>query len=669
MAADRRTGTPPPSRAAEAAPGDRRRRTAHGALLAGLAAGAACTSTGGRTAGHGVRIDKFAAEARLETEYRDESYANGAAASTKETIFRENVQFDFDGSVYHQKLLSFGGVLDLGLEQRQQEQSGGQDIRSNDDNNRYDLHAVGLRDHPYSVQVFAQRSQARVRQSFFPTSDAVVTRYGAMVMAKDWIVPSQVEVSTYAFEGKSGDLRQEDRDTLNVTGSRNTDDINVHYSVFAQQVDSDLAGGRYDDFQALAGATWMFGGDRANSLSLDGQQRRQTGDTESENSNLGTRSRIKLADDLDHRAGVAVGRSEFGGASATTTDRTDAFTEFEHHLYDSLTTVLRGDYLEQRIGDGELDRLGGSGRLAYRKKVPFGAVRVDYQAGRSRQDENGRFGANVTVTDEPHTVVFGTPVFLDNLQVDAANLLVTDSSGAIVYSTPVDYLADEIGGRTRLTFPAGSQILPGQTILVTYTFASTLDRSFQTDTQYAGVEFLFGEAFSLDAHWSELDQQLLSGVADTTLDRSTEFGAGARARFFDQNIALEYLDHDSLLTPYTRTRATWYTWMPITARLSMSTNASIYETEFKDEQLRERGLAGLVSCTWNPGDLSMEVRAEVRRSELRTEDGWGAFLQSILRYQFRKTSIDFTLLTSREEWDFSSDRDALRATFTLRRKF
>lgn len=640
-----------------------------GLPLACLSALTGCSSS--RSLGHGVSIDRFTPEARLEAEFRDESFADGAAASTKETIFRENMKFHFDGSVYHPKLLTFGGVVDLGLEQREQEQRGAPTaIRSEDDNNRYDVYAALLREHPYSLRLFAQRSQARVRQSFFPTNDAVATRHGAMVSARDWVVPTQVEVSTYQFEGESGDLRREQRDTLNVTGSRNTDQFNVNYTVFAQEVDSELAGGRYDDFQALAGATWRFGGKLQNSFAIDGQQRKQTGDTENESANVGGRTRVQLAEDLDSRVGASFGRSKFGDMAESTTDRTDVFGELEHKLYDSLTTVVRGDYLEQSIGAGDLTRVGGSGRVGYRKKVPFGAVRAAYQVGRSRQDEEGRLGANITITDEPHIVVLGNPVILDNADVDGDNLLVTNASGAVVYSTPADYVVDRIGIRTRLSFPVGSQIQPGDTILVTYTFASSYNRAFETDSQFASFELLFGDAVSMEVHWSELSQELVAGVSDATLDRATEWGVDVRTKMLDQNFAIEWLDRDSLLTPYTRTRLSWYTWLPMSDSLSISTNASGYQTRFKDERLEERGLSGLVSLIWRPGDhLSLELRSEVRRSELRTEDGWGAFVDALVRYQFRKTSVDFSLLTGTEEWEFSSDRDVLRMLLTVTRRF
>ncbi|MGE3171068.1 MAG: hypothetical protein AB7O97_00490 [Planctomycetota bacterium] len=629
---------------------------------------AACSTD--KPVGRGVRVDRFSTEARVEAEYRDETYTDGAGASTEETIFRENLQFDFDGMVYHPRLMTFRGVLDLGLEQRRIDQKGvDTTVRSDDDNNRYDLHAALLRDHPYSVHLFAMRNQARVRQSFFPTNDAVITRHGATLMAKEWVVPSQVEVSTYRFDGESGDLRRERRDTLNATGTRNSEALNLHYQVFAQEVDSDLAGGRYDDFQALAGATWRFGDDHRNSITVDGQRREQTGDTQNENTSFGARTRVELGPDLEHRAGVSFGESDFGGTGETT-DRSDVFSELEHRLYDSLITTVRGDWMEQSIGAGELRRVGGAGRLAYRKQLSFGQLQANYRLSRSRQDEDGRFGANVTVNDEPHVVAFGNPVFLDNQNVDQARILVTDQSGAIVYSTPTDYLVESIDTATRLVFPVGSAILPGQTILVTYTFASTLNQTFDSDMQYASLQLSFGDVLSVETHWSELDQDLVSGVSDATLDHSTEIGIAARARYLDHNVELEWIDYDSLLTPYSRTRASWYTWIPVDERLSLNANAQAYETRFREEDERERGLSGLLTVSWRAGQgFRWEVRTEVRRSELRTEDGWGTFVQSVLHYQWRQASVEFSLIGSREQWEVSSDRDILRAMVTFRRRF
>ena len=84
----------------------------------------------------------------------------------------------------------------------------------------------------------------------------------------------------------------------------------------------------------------------------------------------------------------------------------------------------------------------------------------------------------------------------------------------------------------------------------------------------------------------------------------------------------------------------------------------------------DTGVNGLLNMNWQLDDqLSVEVRTELRRSELRTEDGWGAFLRALLRYRFRQTSVDFSLLSSREEWDISSDRDVLRAMLTVTRRF
>ena len=637
--------------------------------IAGLLALASCSSAG--SLGRGVTIDKLGAGVRLESEFRDESFEGGAAASTKEAVLRENVEFDFDGNIYHPRLLTFGGVLDLGLEQRRLEQRGASaTVRSDDDNNRYDLRAALLKDHPYSARFSAQRSQVRVRQSFFPTSDAVVVRNGGTVMAKEWYVPSQLEIASYDFDGRSGDLRSESRQTVNLTGSKNTDRFDLNYTWFAQTVDSDLAGERYDDFLALAGGTWRFGRELSNSLTVDGQQRRQTGDTRNENANFSGRLHLEVADHLDHRSGVTLGRSEFRGLGESATDRVDAFSEFEHRLYESLTSVVRADYLRQSIGAGEIDRVGGGGQLGYRKNLPFGKLRADFRLGRSRQEESGRLGANVTVSDESHVVVAGDPVILDNANVDEANVLVTDGSGSVVYAAPADFLLERIGVRTRLVIPVGSRIQPGQTILVTYSHASLFDRAFQTDSQAVALELMLGESLSFEGTWSDLAQELVEGVADATLDEATEVGVGMRAKLWDQNFAIEYLDRDSRLTPYSRGRVMWYTWWPVSDRMSLNASASGHETLFKDEQLRERGVSGVLNLVWKADDrLTAELRSELRRSDTRTDDGWGTFVHGLVRYRFRKTTIDVSVMNSMERWDISSDRDVLRAFFTVSRKF
>ncbi|MEQ1730545.1 MAG: hypothetical protein ABL982_19425 [Vicinamibacterales bacterium] len=644
--------------------------------VAAMVSGTACTlvlgscSSSRAEGSGGVHLRRFEPEARIESEVRNEKYTGGAGARTDQRIFRENIQFDFEGDAYHPKLATFRGLLDLGLEQREVDQAGAPEtVRANNDNNRYDLHAELLKDHPYSVHVFALRNQARVRQTFFPTSDAVVTKEGATLMAKEWVVPSQIEVSHYDFQGRYNDTREEQRDVVNATGASNSDAFSTYYQVFTQSVDSNVAGGRYDDFQALGGMNWRFGPDYADSVGIDAQHRTQTGDTENENSSLTARSRLLFDEDLENRSGVSIGRSSFG-VDAERTDRTDAYSEMEHRLYDSLTTTVRGDWLEQHIGEGDLNRLGGSGRARYRKKVGFGEMNATYLLSRSRQEEQGRFGANVTVSDEPHVYVLGNPIVLVNQNVDAIQILVTDATGAIVYSTPTDYLVDTVGTVTRLVIPATSLILPGQTILVTYTYAIAGDQTFDSDMQYAALQFVFGETLTLEGHWSELDQDLVAGVSNATLDHAREVGVAARIRYGMQNFDVEYEDHESLLAPYTRARTTWFTFTPLAQNITLNTNASVYDTLYTDENLHERGQSALVGLTWQRFDsFTWDLRAEARHSELRTEEGFGTFLQSITQYRWRKSSLDLTVLASQENWDVSSDRDILRVTLTFRRKF
>lgn len=651
-----------------------RPKAKRGAAIVGSAlvlGGCSSTSdTASASGGGGVHLRRFEPEARIEAEVRNESYTGGAGASTNQRMLRENLQFDFEGDIYHPKLVSLRGVLDLGLEQREVDQDGAPTVvRSRNDNNSYDLHAAVVKDHPYSVHLFALRNQARVRQSFFPTSDAVVTKEGATVMAREWVVPSQVEVSRYEFEGRNNDTRREQRDMVNATGSSNSNSLSTYYQVFSQNVDSNVAGGRYDDFQAIGGANWRFGPDYSNSIGIDAQQRTQTGDTENANSSIAARSRLLFVDEFENRSGVSVSRSEFG-VDTERTDRADAYSEFEHRLYESLTTTVRGDWLEQQIGEGELQRVGGSGRVRYKKKVSFGEINANYLMSQSRQEEQGRFGANVTVTNEPHVIVPGNPVILVNQNVDTSRILVTDATGAFIYTTPNDYLIETIGVVTRLVIQPAGLIVPGQTILVTYTYAIARDQTFDSDLQFASLQFVFGELLTLEGHWSELDQDLVAGVSDATLDHADEVGVAARLRYAKQNLDVEYDDHDSLLAPYTRARTTWYTWSQLSPEFTLNTNATAFETYFKDEGLRERGLAALAGVTWQKSDsLSWEVRAELRQSELRSEDGLGTFLQSITQYRWRKSSIDLTVLASREQWEISSDRDILRVFLTFRRKF
>lgn len=640
---------------------------AHGTVCTLVLCG--CSSPRTEGSGGGVHLRRFEPEARLEAEIRNEKYTGGAGAQTDQRIFRENLQFDFEGDAYHPKLATFRGVLDLGLEQREVDQAGSPSVRADNDNNRYDLHAEFLKDHAYSLHVFAMRNQARIRQSFFPLSDAVVTKEGATVMAKEWVVPSQVEVSHYEFRGRYEDIRAEERDMVNATGAVNSDEFSTYYQLFSQSVDSNLAGGRYDELQAMGGMNWRFGPGYADSFGLDAQHRTQTGDTENENSSVAARSRILFGEDLENRSGVSISQSSFG-VDAERTDRTDAYSEMEHRLYDSLTTTVRGDWLEQHIGSGDLNRVGGSGRARYRKKVAFGEMNASFLTSQSRQEEKGRFGANVTVNDEPHVYVLGNPILLVNQNVDTTRILVTDAVGTTVYVTPNDYLVETVGTVTRLVIPGTSLIVPGQTILVTYTYAIANDQTFDSDMQFASMQFVFGETLTLEGHWSELDQDLVAGVSNATLDHSQEVGVAARVRYGKQNFDVEYVDHDSLLAPFARARTTWFTWTPLTQSITLNTNASVYDTRFKDEGLRERGQSALVGLSWQRFDsFSWDLRAEVRHNELRTEEGFGTFLQSITQYRWRKSSLDLTVLASQEQWDVSSDRDVLRVTLTFRRKF
>ena len=102
----------------------------------------------------------------------------------------------------------------------------------------------------------------------------------------------------------------------------------------------------------------------------------------------------------------------------------------------------------------------------------------------------------------------------------------------------------------------------------------------------------------------------------------------------------------------------------------MNTNASVYDTLYKDEDLHERGQSALVGLSWQRFEsFTWDLRAEARHSELRTEEGFGTFLQSITQYRWRKSALDLTVLASQESWDVSSDRDILRVTLTFRRKF
>lgn len=630
-----------------------------------------------RGASHAQGWDEFdlrswSGELRLIGEYRDEARSTGTGTlEEEERLLREELMLELFGSYYHERFLDYRLRGVVGLEQRDAETNdpdGDTDIDREHDS--WDARLRFFKEHPWSGDLYSYRRETTSRQTFLGTTDALTTESGLDLRASEWWIPSRLHAHRFEYEGRGFDTFQERRDTALIEGNRSGERLDLRYGADTSDIAIDSTGQAYTDRGANVGATLFFGEARRDRWTNDARWRQQEGSLDTTNEGASSLLHLGWTETLDSDHRLLLTRAENAGA---TSDTLTFGNDVTHRLFESLTTTLSGSLGTSEVGAGTVDDQGGGLRLAYRKKVPFGVLRLDWSADTFWREQSGLEDA-VPVLDEAQVIALGAPAFLDQLAVVTGSIQVTDLTGTTLYSEGLDYTVTVEGSRTRLDLAVGSSIPSGSTILVDYSYQPAPDLEFRDVTQRFGAGFALGEVADLDLSLDTTRQDRISGTDTGTLQDTDRlrghlrvFPLGARS---GAEVAAEYEDYRADFGPYERTGLTTSYRLDDGRNASWFLAAGLFRTRFPEDDEDERGTN--VSATWRrflAGNATFDLRGEWHDVSYRSDEGQGWLADGRYGLVWQKLDVSMTVRVSDEEFEVASDQSVLAVLFSVARRF
>jgi len=619
-----------------------------------------------------IALDEWGGELGFRYRFEDETRERLGSSDLHEieNVFEERVGALLDGSVYHPRLLKYhlyGALLFQQQDIRTNSSTPGIDNRTTD--TEYDAIVSILEQHPVSFRFIARQRIREVRQSFFQNTELTNTNYEGNAYLKFPGFPIHLQARRGDVEGKGFQDTDERRDAVVIEGSHSgrTFFADARYEHGTTDIFTTDQNFTIDTASGSIRKRW--GEELRNLWAVTGYYRDQTGSIETTTQNATASSRHQHSETLSSEIRVLYQDSS---AFSTDTQGLSEDASITHQLYESLTTTVRVGASQNDFSEGRSDSWRGGAEAAYRKRIPGGRMRLGLEWNRERIDEQGLGGLG-SVVNEPHTVQFGLPIFLDRTFVIVTSIVVTDLSGTVVYSEGTDYIVSAAGERTRIDIPPASLIVDGQTILSTYLFQSSPDRVFDRDRAAADLTLDFGSQVSLYGRWSELDENLVTGSGDTDLDTQRRSEAGVILGDVRRRLSVRYIDFESRFNPYERLQGTASVsrslpFVPFRGRGSLRFDA--FHSRFPDDHSTERGYDAAARADFRITRLwTGRAQLEYRWLDDRIERSTGLFAEAGIRYAGRAWGLDAVLQQSFSHFEISTDDDRTRFEIRVIRRF
>ena len=657
---------PRPRRSAVNAWRDRTQLWLRRLLILSLGLLSACTA-----AREHVHTTRVSAALRLSAKRQEETRDSSGTVKLKESesTIKQALLLTAGGFIYHPKFIEFAIKADLGLEQRSIKASGAATTadRSVDANsNSYNLSATLFKDLPYTTDFYTYRTITTTRQSFFGTNQANVQAIGVNVIAKDWWIPSRFNVERYRYRGSGQNTFSQDRDSASLQGTRIEDDARYEYDIGVDNESLGDTSRSYSVLRASASTMHLYGDDRLDRWSNSVRFQRQTGDVQTENEGFSSLYHTQLADDLTSDTTLLYSRTSSPGA---TTKTWTASPGISHQLFESLTSSLTVRSSRSDFDGGEVDANGVLGELNYLRNTPVGPLRIRHAVDYFIQDQQSSAGA-IAVIDESHTFLLGQPILLNNTKVAPGSVVVKDATGLIIYVDGLDYSLSVQGLTTSINILAGGFINLGDALLVDYDFSPASALRFRSLSQSTNFGLRIHDKVQLCYGRNRLNQILLSGIDEGTLEDSTRTTAGVHVFEGGGMVGVERERLDSVHTPFERTSYVMSYQTMLAPTVSWRLAANRFRTQFQDSPQIERGLTASSNLVFTLGSgLTGLVRAEWRKVTLRTDAGRSVSGEISVAKSFRSSQVALSGRYTDNQFDVASDTERLNIELSFLRRF
>lgn len=495
--------------------------------------------------------------------------------------FREKLEIETKGSVYHPAFLKFTLRLEPELNQIIEDHDPGEDIRDTPFLPNYFGEATLLEPKPYTLRVFGSRSETTLRSAFAASSDTTINKYGADLFLKYKTLPTTIGYAHRESDQTGFFDSHEDRDDFRLYSQH----ITERTKTFLNSTISDtyrISEGVVTDITTANNSIrndFDISGDNKKTLNTFFNYRISESNTY-DNSDLRLNEQLnwKHSDALRTIYYFRYNKNESGGFNF---DSLFFGAGLTHLLYENLKTTFRADATFNDFTGGKENIYGTVLGFVYRRKIPWGRLTLNTNFDYKVTDREGG-DVWILVSNEPHVLRNGEVTLLENNNVDLDSIVVTDASSSIVYVEDIDYTVELLGSSVRISrIPFGS-IANGQLVLVTYRYLT--DPSFDDAVfrQSYGTQLNLWNALSLSYRFHKADQDILSGpVPENRADETTHHARlGYNWRWTNTRFTFEDTDRRSGISTrrwMVEEELIFRPWRP----LFFSLNGFFGQTEFK----------------------------------------------------------------------------------------
>ncbi len=496
------------------------------------------------------------------------------------SVFEEGIELTSAWYIYHPNLIELHLGVDLAKTQEYVTTSA-QDFQTKGDLRGYDFSVLLLQEKPMSIRLFTDKSESLRDRDFAQSVLRETESRGVSIILKKPI--SILMLLEEVSNSELGDRRNEQEDTthfrVEVKHRPDSDWITEVFYDF-ENIDKttifSTTAGQTEPAQEFPDRTqeigffnsWRFGPEeRQHSLTGRGRLYRRGGFFENRVASIDQRLELAHSETLSTFYAASFDLDRIEGQEQRTKTAEIGITKT---FYDSLDLTLRGEKYSLAAEKDSEDRYGIFLEADYRKQTAIGQFTSSLMLGWSREEEQSANGRR-NVIDERVTLTDANYSSLAQSNAVTSTIQVRDETSTITYVQDVDYLVRTIGIETEIRRLIGSDIDPGQTVLVTYTALTSPQSEFSTHY------FDWSNRLALDAipvtlymDYRQRRDRLADGEDPGNLDHRRSFLAGAELDYKGLFVTFESECIDQHLSPPSSANR-----LNVTYRRSLSRNVDL----------------------------------------------------------------------------------------------
>ncbi len=519
-----------------------------------------------RRGGNGIkflRIKNNQNALTFNTEYEKEEQelaASSAAARRSRLMFREILEANFKGSVYHPKFMDFDLFLEIAPQQDKEKSdtttnSGG---LSGSYLSHYRLNSYFLKEKPFHFNLFTDKQREVQNRDFFERQVIDSISRGGRFAFKNKLAPLY-----FLYSSTEKDIDRSFR------SDQSFDDETVSLQIepdFVPWGESGLDYTRNRFLRTEAGTEDQKGISEqiflSNHHSWDEERPRDLSTSlryfSLENSRDSRSLTFDEALSIEHNDDLRTSyRYNFADNSVEEIDSTENNLSWglTHQLYESLRSSWGVSGIALKTTSFDETEVGANIDEDYTKEI--GAARLGLGVGYLYERKNREnTSALLNVANESHVLDDAAVVFLNHLGIDTATVAVTNSAGTSTYIKDADYqIIEHTSGFFEIKRVLTGSIANGDTVLVDYIVQQNPSFQFATaQNRYRVSLGVWEETVQFYLNYRQQRHTELEGASNLLLERFDDTIYGGKLDLGWAAVNAEYEDYDSDLNPYTALR-------------------------------------------------------------------------------------------------------------------